>query len=97
MNYEGYLTSEKGLLEPIKQGIANMYGDRALSNFGKKKHCRIERELIKKFLGSKKGAYGAAVAEAIIDTTDEQGNPVIPKLIKKLFNRADRILQMGGS
>ena len=97
MNYEGYLTSEGGLLEPIKQGIANMYGDRALSDFGKKHPCLRERELIEKFLCKNKGTYGAAVAEAIINTTDKQGKPIIPRLIKKLFNRADRILQMGGS
>ena len=97
MNYEKYLTSEEGLLEPIKQGIANMYGDQALSYFGKKNPSLREKELIEKFLCKNKGTYGAAVAEAIIDTTDEQGKSIIPKLITKLFNRADRILQMGGS
>lgn len=93
MNYEKCLTSEEGLLKPIKQGIANMYGAQALSDFRKKNPCLREKELIDKFLDDKKGTYGAAIAEAIINTTDERGNPVIPKLITKLFKRADRILE----
>lgn len=93
MNYEKYLTSEEGLLEPIKQGIANMYGDQALSYFGKKNPSLREKELIEEFLDDNKGTYGAAVAEAIINTTDEQGKPFIPKLIAKLLERADRILE----
>lgn len=93
MDYESYLTSEEGLLEPIKQGIINMYGDQALSDFGKKNPCLREKRLIEDFLDDNKGTYGAAVAAAIIDTTDEHGNPVIPKLITKLFKRADRILE----
>ena len=93
MNYEEYLTSEEGLLEPIKQGIANMYGYRALSDFGKKNPCLREKELIKDFLDDNKSTYGAAVAEAIIKTTDEQGEPIVPKLIAKLLERADRILE----
>ena len=97
MDYEKYLTSEVRLLEPIKQGIANLYGAYALSSFRRKNPNLNEATLIARFLSKTKGTYGTAVAEAIVDTTDEQGNPMIPKLITELLERADRILGMNES
>lgn len=97
MDYEKYLTSEERLIEPIEQGIIDFYGEDILSYFWNKHSHLNKTDLLEKFLSCNKGTYGAPIAEAIVKTTDKQGNPYIPSLIKELLERADRILKTGRS
>ena len=92
MNYEDYLISE-GLQEPIKQGIQHLYGAGAWAKHSRNNPQMSEGQLIKKFLNKRKGSYGSSIAEAILDTLDEQGVPYIPERVLELLRRADRILE----
>ena len=92
---EQYLIDE-GFHVGIKQGIADLYGAEALEKFSKRReHVALsEDEVLERFLDKNKGTYGAAVAEAIVTTTNENGEPTIPERIRELLNRANRILGM---
>lgn len=92
-DFEKYLVGQ-GLQPAIKQGIADLYGEGALTEFRKsaQKDALGEDDLLIEFLRLKKGTYGAAVAGAIVATKDEQGKPMIPERIAELLRRADRIL-----
>lgn len=79
MNYEDYLISE-GLQEPIKQGIQHLYGAGAWAKHSRNNPQMSEDQLIKKFLNKRKGSYGSSIAEAILDTLDEQGVLIYPNV-----------------
>ena len=92
---EHYLV-DQGFQRAIKRGIADLYGESALTDFSRsaEKGALDDDELLIEFLRSsnKKGTYGAAVAAAIVSTQNEMGKPVIPERIAELLKRADRIL-----
>lgn len=85
-----------GFQAGIKRGIEDLYGSEALAKFSKRReHVSLsEDEILERFLDRNKGTYGAAVAEAIAATPNENGDPTIPERIAELLNRADRILRM---
>ena len=93
---EKYLVGE-GLQPAIKRGIADLYGEGALTEFrsSSQKDALDDDELLIDFLCHKKGTYGAAVAAAIVSTRNEKGEPLIPERIAELLKRADRILGVG--
>lgn len=93
IDFERYLIYG-GFREGVRLGIANLYGADALSQFSKRyKHAPLsEDEILEKFLDANKGTYGAAVAEAIVTTTNATNEPTIPDQIAELLDRADRIL-----
>ena len=94
-DFERYLI-DGGFQAGIRRGIADLYGADALARFSNRhKHMsRSEDEILEKFLDKNKGTYGAAVAEAIVTTTNVNGEPTIPERIAELLNRADPILGM---
>ena len=90
---ERYLIDD-GFQAGIKRGIADLYGAEALAKFSRRREHESpsEDEILEKFLDKNKGTYGAAVAEAIVTTPNQYGEPTIPEWIVELLNRADRIL-----
>ncbi len=93
-DFEKYLVSQ-GFQPAIEQGIAELYGADALSQFKKDPKWRTlnDDELLIKFLDEgKKGTYGVAIADAIVSTRDKHGKPLLPELIAELLSRADSIL-----
>ena len=93
-NFETYLVGQ-GLQSAIRQGIANLYGEDALSEFSNSSQIPLDKdELLIKFLDKNKGTYGAAVAEAIVSVENGTGKHVIPERIAELLRKADRILRI---
>ena len=91
-DFETYLVGQ-GLQSAIRQGIASLYGEDALSEFKESAQSVLdEDDLLTKFLGKNKGTYGAAVAEAIVPLENGTGKHVIPERIAELLTKADRIL-----
>lgn len=92
-DFERYLVGQ-GLESAIRQGVADLYGEDALSEFGRRSQEGLldGDELLIRFLSKNKGTYGAAVAEAILSVESPAGRPAIPEAIDELLRRADRIL-----
>ncbi len=91
-DFEGYLISQ-GLQPAIEEAITRQYGGAALTAFSKSVVDRHldQADLVLEFLKSRKGTYGASMAEAIVETLYKTGRPM-PDLIAELLRRADHIL-----